>query len=82
VIVESMGGPDPLRSRYREHPGEAIRRIVFFGSTLGRAIEAADVPAVDIAAFGDILRSELERLEPYNCARFRLPIGKTQEWID
>jgi hypothetical protein len=29
-----------------------------------------------------MLTSELQHLEAYNCARYRLPIGKTQEWID
>ena len=29
-----------------------------------------------------MLKAELQYLEPYNCARYRLPIGKTQEWID
>ncbi|MGF6933468.1 Fic family protein [Paraburkholderia sp. UCT70] len=82
VIVESMGGPDPLRARYREHLGEAIRQIVFFSSTLDRAVEAVKVPDVDIAAFNNMLNSELEHLEAYNCARYRLPMRKTQEWID
>ncbi|NYH17261.1 Fic family protein [Paraburkholderia bryophila] len=82
VIVESMGGPDPLRARYREHLGEAIRQIVFFGSTLAQAIEAAGIPQVDVAAFNAMLNTELAHLEAYNCARYRMPMTKTQAWID
>lgn len=37
--------------------------------------------AWDKEAFTNMLREELRQLEPYNCARYRLPIGKTQEWI-
>ncbi|MFM0594214.1 MULTISPECIES: Fic family protein [Paraburkholderia] len=82
VIVESMGGPDPLRARYREHLGEAIRQIVFFGSTLAQAIEAAGIPPVDVAVFNAMLNTELAHLEAYNCARYRMPMTKTQAWID
>lgn len=82
VIVESMGGPDPLRARYREHLGEAIRQIVFFGSTLAQAIEAAGIPQVDRAVFNAMLNIELTHLEAYNCARYRMPMTKTQAWID
>ncbi|WP_176060688.1 Fic family protein [Paraburkholderia sp. BCC1876] len=82
VIVESMGGPDPLRARYREHLGEAIRQIVFFGSTLAQAIEAAGIPQIDSAAFNAMLNTELAHLEAYNCARYRMPMTKTQAWID
>ncbi|ASL48631.1 hypothetical protein bAD24_III14625 [Burkholderia sp. AD24] len=82
VIVESMGGPDPLRARYREHLGEAIRQIVFFGSTLAQAIEAAGISRADTAAFNAMLNTELAHLEAYNCARYRMPMTKTQAWID
>ncbi|WP_244826903.1 Fic family protein [Caballeronia sp. TF1N1] len=82
VIVESMSGPDPLRARYREQLGEAIRQIVFFGSTLNQAVEGAGLSETDMAAFNGMLRTELEHLEAFNCARYRLPMIKTQEWID
>jgi len=38
--------------------------------------------ALAAGVFNEMLKSELQHLEPYNCARYRLPIGKTQEWID
>jgi Fic family protein len=82
VVVESMGGPDPMRVRYREQLGEAVRQVVCFGLTVDKAAEGLAVPGADAAMFNGMLESELQHLEPYNCARHRLPIGKTQEWID
>lgn len=82
VIVESMGAPDPMRVRYREQLGEAIREIVYFGVGVDRAVESLSIPNADLTVFNEMVTSELQHLEPYNCARYRLPIGKTQEWID
>jgi Fic family protein len=82
AVVEAMGGPDLMRVRYREQLGEAVRQIVFFSAAFDRAVEAVKIPEADAAAFSNMLNAELEYLEAYNCARYRLPIGKTQEWID
>ncbi|WP_308142674.1 Fic family protein [Burkholderia pseudomallei] len=82
AVVDAMGGPDPLRVRYREQLGEAIQQIVFFGVSLARALEAVEIPEADAAAFRTMLDTELAHLEAYNCARYRLPISKTQEWIE
>jgi hypothetical protein len=82
VVVESMGGPDPMRVRYREQLGEAVRQVVYFGRKVGQAVEVLRIPAADAAVFDGMLKTELQHLEAYNCARYRLPIGKTQEWID
>jgi hypothetical protein len=82
VVVESMGGPDPMRVRYREQLGEAVRQVVYLGLTVDKAAEGLAIPGADAAVFNGMLKSELQHLEPYNCARYRLPIGKTQEWID
>jgi Fic family protein len=82
VVVESMGGPDPMRVRYREQLGEAVRQVVYIGLTVARAVEGLAIPVGDANVFNGMLKSELQHLEAYNCARYRLPIGKTQEWID
>ncbi len=82
VVVESMGAPDPMRVRYREQLGEAIRQVVYFGIGIDRAVEGLSILNADLAVFNEMLKSELQHLEPYNCARYRLPIGKTQEWIE
>jgi hypothetical protein len=81
IIMESLGPPDPLRSRYREHLGAAIRDVVSMGRALDEAVAASGVPDADLESFRNLLRNELQHLEPYNCARYRLSIGKTEEWI-
>jgi Fic family protein len=82
AVVESLGGPDPVRSRYREQLGEAIRQIVYYGLQMGTAVDALGVDPADRAAFDAIVDTELQHLQPYNCARYRLPFSKTQAWID
>jgi len=42
---------------------------------------ALRIAEVDVASFQQILREELSQFETYNCARYRLPIGTTEEWI-
>ncbi|MCX7255238.1 MAG: Fic family protein [Polaromonas sp.] len=81
VILESMGAPDPFRAKYREQLGEAVREVVTQGAGLQDAIAALALPELDRPAFQTLLRRELERLEPFNCARYRLSIRKTEEWI-
>jgi Fic family protein len=82
AVLDAMGGPDPMRVRYREQLGEAVRQVVFFGLTFDKALESVAVPVEDRSVFARMLDSELEHLAPYNCARYRLPIGKTQEWVE
>jgi DNA-binding transcriptional ArsR family regulator len=81
AVLESLGAPDPFRSKYREHLGEAVRKVVAAGSRLAEAVADLALPAEDKAPFQDLSRVELLQLEPYNCARYRLSIGKTEEWI-
>lgn len=81
TILEAMGVPDPTRVRYREQLGQAMQQVVFFGSNFEDALAKAAIPAPDQAAFRAMLDEELQQLQPYNCARYRLPIGATQEWI-
>ena len=81
VILESMGAPDPFRARYREQLGEAVREVVTQGAGLQQAIAALALPELDLKPFQTLLRQELARLEPFNCARYRVSIRKTEEWI-
>lgn len=81
TIQEAMGVPDPTRVRYREQLGQAMQQVVFFGSTFEDALAKVAISEADQAAFRAILNEELKQLQPYNCARYRLPIGTTQEWI-
>lgn len=81
AILESMGAPDPLRAKYREFLGDAIQETVQRGSTLNDALATLTIPEADRLAFAELLRAELANLEPYNCARYRLSIRKTEEWV-
>lgn len=81
TILESMGAPDPFRIKYREHLADAMRQIVADGVPFAKAVAALLIPEADLASFQQLLREELLHLEPYNCARYRLPIGATEEWI-
>ncbi|MCX7277696.1 MAG: Fic family protein [Burkholderiales bacterium] len=80
VVLESMAAPDPFRARYREHVGEAIRHVVE-GATAVEAIAALALPEPDQPLFHALLRKELQGLEAFNCARYRLAIRKTEQWI-
>jgi Fic family protein len=81
VILESMGMPDPLRARYREELTAAVQQVVFYGGTAKDAIAALDLPESDVEPFTRMLAEELDGLAPYNCARYRLSMKKTEQWI-
>lgn len=81
AILDSMGAPNPFRAKYREHLGEAIRQVVTYGTPFAAAVEALAIPEPDQAPFQEILREELQHLEPFNCARYRLSIRMTEDWI-
>lgn len=80
VVRESLGAPDPLRARYRDQIGDLVRRVVG-GGILACALEAMGLPEADRAAVRDIVRTELDHLQPYNCARFRLNLASVERWI-
>jgi Fic family protein len=82
AVIDSLSGPDPLRARYREQLNETLRIVVYDGRDLANALASVRLADEDRAAFKDMVNSELDHLEPYNCARYRLPMGRTQEWID
>jgi Fic family protein len=81
VVLQAMGLPDPFRARYREQMGEAIRQVVVQGATPAQAMAALALPNPDQAPFQALLRKELQSLEPFNCARYRLSIRMTEAWI-
>jgi hypothetical protein len=81
AILDSMGKPDPFRLKYRELLAEAIRQVVGPRISFDEAVAALALPEADRALFAALLREELQRLEPFNCARYQLLISKTEEWI-
>jgi Fic family protein len=80
AVLTSMGTPDPLRAKYREHLISAVQDVVRAGHTLSEAM-AVGVPRADQEYFQTLLGTELAQLEAFNCARYRLTIGNTEEWI-
>ena len=81
TVMESMGAPNPFRARYREHLGDAVRQIVATGATFAAAVSELAIPATDRSEFEKLLQLELANLESYNCARYRLALAKTEDWI-
>jgi Fic family protein len=81
AVLASMGAPDALRAKYREHLIGAIQSVVSQRKRFGEALEDVAVAPADQKSFQSLLRAELNQLEVFNCARFRLSITKTQEWI-
>ena len=81
VILESMGGPDPFRARLREQLGDAVRGVVLENLTATKAADQLTLDPSDRDAFLVMLLRELQSLETFNCARYRLNLRKTEEWI-
>jgi Fic family protein len=82
VLRASLLVPDPLRARYRQALNELMQFIVFYGKNLDDAFSAVPIAAEDLAVLRTIANTELDHLEPYNCARYNLARGTTQRWID
>lgn len=81
VLVDSMNAPDPFRVRYRPQLTEAMQQIVHHERPIGEVLAQIQVAPEHAIAFRQMVEAELQTLEPYNCARYRLPMGKTQAWI-
>lgn len=73
--------PNPLRLRYRRHFAQVIQLVVL-GSKLETTVNAISVPEGDLPWFLETVNSELEHLDWYNYARYRLTMEETQAWID
>jgi len=58
-----------------------VQDVVRAGHTLAHAVAAAGIPPADQEYFQTLLETELVQLEVFNCARYRLTIGTTEEWI-
>lgn len=86
VIIEAMGMPDPFRARYREVLGDAVRQVVEGGRNIEQAMQQLPIAPEPIApdeqaAFAAMLQLDLRSLDVFNCARYRLSLLKTEEWV-
>ncbi len=82
VILESMGKPDQVRLRFRETLNDVIGSIVRERKTATESVVPLSLTEEDRFIFEKILKEELAKLGPYNCARYRLTTGATAKWID
>lgn len=82
VVLESMGTPDPFRLKYREALNEVVGQVVRRRASEAVAVSSLGLPEEDGLKFQQLLGQELNALEAFNCARYRLGINETQAWID
>ncbi len=81
VVLEAMGAPDPFRIAYRDALSHAVLFVVRERMSAVDAVRAAGIPPADVDRFAKMLKEELDALEDYNCARYRLRPMETSEWI-
>lgn len=81
VVLESMGIPNPLRLQHREHLNEAMALVVRERQPLNAALQTLGLTPQQAPGFAELLRDELHTLEAFNCARYRLTVRTTTEWI-
>lgn len=81
AVIDSMGTPDPFRARYRQQIGDAVRKVIENEETALAAMSALGIPSADQTEFTKILSKDLRHLDVFNCARYRLSLQKTEEWI-
>lgn len=82
VLRASMAVPDPLRTRYRQALNELMQFVVFHRCRLDDALTQVRIADDDLSAMHRMAHVELDHLEPYNCARYNLARGMTQQWIN
>ena len=82
VVMESMGAPNPLRLQYREHLTEAIGLVVRDRKSAQAVVAELGLAEENAPGFEPMLLDELNKLEVFNCARYRLTLTATQAWID
>lgn len=81
VVLESMGQPDSKRIHYRESLNDAIGLIVRERKSRADALQELDLSDDVAPGFEALLLDELQKLEEYNCARYRLTMKVTRAWI-
>ncbi len=82
VLRASLAVPDPLRARYRQALNELMQFVVLHGRTLMDAMPEVRIELADRVALSAIANTELDHLATHNCARYNLPRGLTQRWLD
>lgn len=81
AILEATSAPDPFRTQYRELLGEAVRQVVSGTAAVADLLPTLGIAPADLDRFAQLLREELQHLEIYNCARYRLGLALTDKWL-
>jgi fido (protein-threonine AMPylation protein) len=81
VTLDSMGIPDKVRLGFRMALTEVIGRIVRDNMTAEQAISGLKMAPDQEALFREIVLDELAILGMHNCARYRLGMQQTEDWI-
>jgi Fic family protein len=81
VVLEAMGAPDPVRLRYRESLNDAIQLIVRERRSAADALAALKLDDSRAPGFRALLEEELAKLGSHNCARYRLGLMATDDWV-
>lgn len=81
VVLEAMGAPDPIRLGYRESLNEAIQLVVRERQSIDNTLARLHLSQESAPGFRDLLVEELQKLDVFNCARYRLTMGVTEAWI-
>ena len=86
VIRQSLGEPDPLRLRHREHIVETIRTVVSRRMDRSAAVRyirrraAEAIPVVNRSRFIELVETDLMNLHEGNLARARLSPAEYSAW--
>jgi Fic family protein len=81
TLMESFGLPDPFRIQHRETLNQVIQQVVRERIGLATAILELGLPAEVSQKLSDMARADLTRLAEHNCARYRLTLQQTANWI-
>jgi hypothetical protein len=81
VTLESMGVPDPVRLQFREALNEAIGGIVRESKTVEQAVAVLSLSSEQAELLRPLINAELRTLDLHNCARYRLTLGQTKQWV-
>jgi len=86
AVRQSLGQPDPFRSRYRALIGELVATLVRDATdkkaaiALTRQLAAEQVPPADQARFIEVVETEIMSLNDGNIARYRLRPAEFRAW--
>lgn len=81
VVMQAMGSPDPLRVKYRESLNDAMGMIVRDRKTAKTVIDELGMTEDIAPGFQAMLLNELQKLEEFNCGRYRLTMRIVKSWI-